>query len=52
MSKIRIVTDSTADLSQELVERYQIKVVPLDVLIEGTAYKDKIDLTNEEFYGI
>lgn len=52
MSKIRIVTDSTADLSQELVECYQIKVVPLDVLIEGTAYKDKIDLTNEEFYGI
>ena len=52
MSKIRIVTDSTADLSQELVERYQIKVVPLDVLIEGTAYKDKIDLTNEEYYGI
>ncbi len=52
MSKIRIVTDSTADLSQELVERYQIKVVPLDVLIEGTAYKDKIDLTNEEFYEI
>ncbi len=52
MSKIRIVTDSTADLSQELVERYQIKVVPLDVLIEGIAYKDKIDLTNEEFYEI
>ncbi len=52
MSKIRIVTDSTADLNQELVEQYGIKVVPLEVLVEGTAYKDKVDITNEEFYKI
>lgn len=30
MSKIRVVTDSTADLTPELVERYGITVVPLD----------------------
>lgn len=50
MSKIRIVTDSTADLSQELVERYQIEMVPLTVTINGTSYKDKVDITNETFY--
>lgn len=50
MSKIRIVTDSTADLSPQLVERYQIEVIPLDVFINGKAYKDKIDITNDEFY--
>lgn len=52
MSKIRIVTDSTADLNQELVEQYGIRVVPLEVLVEGTAYKDKIDITNDEFYKV
>ena len=52
MSNIRIVTDSTADLTLELVERYGIRVVPLEVLAEGKAYKDKIDITNEEYYEI
>ncbi len=50
MSNIRIVTDSTADLTPELVERYGIKVVPLEVLVEGKAYKDKIDISNDEYY--
>ena len=52
MSNIRIVTDSTADLTPDLVERYGIRVVPLEVLAEGKAYKDKIDITNEEYYEI
>lgn len=52
MSKIRIVTDSTADLTPQLVERYRIEVVPLDVFVNGKAYKDKIDITNDEFYKI
>lgn len=52
MSNIRIVTDSTADLTPELVKRYGIRVVPLEVLAEGKAYKDKIDITNEEYYEI
>ena len=52
MSNIRIVTDSTADLTPELVERYGIGVVPLEVLVNGKAYKDKIDITNEEYYEI
>ena len=50
MSNIRIVTDSTADLTPELVERYGIKVLPLEVLVEGKAYKDKIDISNDEYY--
>ncbi len=50
MSKIRIVTDSTADLSQDLIERYQIEMVPLTVTIDGTSYKDKVDIANDMFY--
>lgn len=52
MSKIRILTDSTADLPQYLVDQYRISVIPLDVIIEGKTYQDRIDLSNEEFYAI
>lgn len=50
MTNIRILTDSTADLPQEIVEQYQITVIPLTVLIEGKPYLDRVDITNEEYY--
>lgn len=50
MSKIRIVTDSTADLTSDLVEQYGVTVVPLEVLANGNVYKDKIDISNDDFY--
>lgn len=36
--QIAVVTDSTAYLPDELVKQYGIEVVPLDVVIDGTAY--------------
>ena len=33
MTKIKIVTDSTADLTVDLIERYQIEVLPLTVTL-------------------
>lgn len=42
MSKIRVVTDSTADLTPELVERYGITVVPLTVLQTERRIKTKL----------
>lgn len=51
MGNIRIVTDSTADLPSELVERYGIIVVPLKVIFsEHEVYRDGIDITPERFY--
>jgi DegV family protein with EDD domain len=51
MSKIAIVTDSTADLSKELYEKYKITAVPLSVIFENEVYIDNgIDITIEEFY--
>jgi DegV family protein with EDD domain len=41
---VRIVTDSTADLSAELIERYGITVVPLSVALDGTDYRDGVEL--------
>ena len=48
--KIAIVTDSTADISDALTKKYNIKVIPLTVNFDGKAYQDRVDISNEEFY--
>ncbi|MCX7571470.1 DegV family protein [Tumebacillus sp. DT12] len=47
---IRIVTDSTSDLTVSMIEQYGIEVVPLNVIFEGTAYADGVELSKEQFY--
>jgi DegV family protein with EDD domain len=49
MAKIKIVTDSTADLSSELLEKFDIEVVPLSIHIDGDTYLDRVDITPSEF---
>ncbi|MGN7408556.1 MULTISPECIES: DegV family protein [unclassified Sporosarcina] len=49
MSKIKIVTDSTADLSEEEIKKYGIQVVPLSIHIDGDIYQDQIDIKPLEF---
>jgi fatty acid kinase fatty acid binding subunit len=50
MSKIAIITDSTAYLSPETVKRYGIHVVPLKIHWEGETFRDNVDIHPEEFY--
>ena len=40
MSKIRIVTDSSITIEPELVEKYNITIVPLSVMVDGVIYSD------------
>ncbi|WFA08907.1 DegV family protein [Tissierella sp. Yu-01] len=47
---IKLMADSTCDLSKEVIERYNIGIAPLNIVIDGTTYKDKIDITPDEFY--
>ena len=47
---VRIVTDSTCDLPKEIIDRYDIQVVPLFINIGEQGYLDGIDITREEFY--
>jgi DegV family protein with EDD domain len=50
MSKVAIVTDSTATIPKEYVEKYNISVAP-QVLIWGEKiYEDGVDIQPEEFY--
>ena len=52
MKKVAIVTDSTCCLPPELVEKYDISVVPLEIVYEGKSYRDGIDMTPNEVYKI
>jgi DegV family protein with EDD domain len=47
---VRIVTDSTADLSPKLADELGITVVPVYVRFGHESYRDGIDITREEFY--
>lgn len=46
---IKIVTDSTSDLSKDLIEKYDIEVVPLSIAINNETYLDGIDITKKQF---
>jgi DegV family protein with EDD domain len=47
---IKIITDSSCDLPKELLERYNITVVPLTIKIEDKEYLEGVDLTSKEFF--
>lgn len=49
MRKIKIVTDSTVDLQDDVIEKYGIVVVPLSIHVNGQTYIDRQDITPEEF---
>ena len=50
MGKLRIITDSTADLPDDIVQRYNITVVPLKVFFGEEVYLDRVEITSEEFF--
>ena len=52
MNNIKIICDSLSDIPKDLLEKYDIEVVPLTVILNGKEYKDGIDITKEEFYKI
>jgi DegV family protein with EDD domain len=50
IEKIAIMTDSTSDIPQELVEELGIRVVPLRILFRDGEYKDQVEISAEEVY--
>lgn len=48
--KVIISTDSTADLTPELVEKYGIQVVPLGLEMDGQLYQDGVDIHPDDLY--
>ena len=52
MTKIKISTDSTADIPQSFCEELNISVLPLTVVVDEKEYRDGVDITPQEFYRI
>lgn len=50
MTRIAIVTDSTADIPVEYQQKYGIEVVPLNVIFGDDNYKDGVDITSKGFF--
>lgn len=47
---IKIVSDSTCDLSQELVEKYDVKIAPLHIVLGEKEYLDGSEISPDEIY--
>lgn len=47
---IQISTDSTCDLSPELIQTYGISIAPLGIMAGGNSFKDGIDITPDALY--
>ena len=48
---MKIITDSSSDLTPELVAHFGVDaVIPMKISIDGREYRDKVDLTNDQFY--
>lgn len=50
MKKVSLVTDSAASLPAELCSRYDIEVVPLNLVLDDRSYPDGVDGNTDEFY--
>lgn len=47
---IKLMADSTCDLSKEIVEKYDIAIIPLRIIIDGVEYKDREDMSPDDFF--
>jgi len=50
MSKIALITDSTSDVDKEMIEKYDLKVLPLRIIYKDREYIDRVTITPKEVY--
>ena len=50
MAEIRIVADSTCDLSTDLLKKYDISIIPLCIVMDEKSYYDGLEVTPDEIY--
>lgn len=50
MGKIKLVTDSTCNLSSNLISKYDISILPLSIIMGENVYSDGLDITPEAIY--
>jgi DegV family protein with EDD domain len=50
MSRVAVVTDSTATIPEEILKEFGIRVAPLYIIWDKITYRDGIDIQPDEFY--
>lgn len=50
MRPIKIISDSTADLPRELIEKYDIEIIPLTVTLGDESYKDGLEISAKDIF--
>jgi len=50
MEKIKIIADSTCDLSEELLIQYDITLIPLCVIMGDVTYQDGVNISPGDIY--
>lgn len=50
MKKIAWITDSSAQLDDAFIQKYNVHILPLSVVFPEGCYRESIDLTHKEFY--
>lgn len=49
---MKIICDTMCDTPKEIIEKYDIEVIPLTIIIDDKEYLDGIDITHEQFYQV
>ncbi|NLP44079.1 MAG: DegV family protein [Peptococcaceae bacterium] len=50
MAKVKIIVDSTCDLTEDIMEKYDIAIVPLYVEFDEESYRDGVDIVPEQLF--
>lgn len=50
LKKIKLITDTASDIELSLAKEKNIELLPIYVTLDGVTYKDRFELTTEEFY--
>lgn len=50
MGKIKLVADSTCNLSSNLISKYDISILPLSIIMGENVYRDGLDISPEDIY--
>jgi len=49
---VLIILDNSCDLPEEYVKKYDIKIAPVSIIMDGKTYRDRFEVTAEEFYAV
>ena len=52
MDKIKLIADATCDIDRELAKKYDIDIIPVNVIVDGKNYLSEIEISTEEVYKI